>query len=505
MQQNIKHSLNIKQRLLVFGVVSVVTTILVGFIGYSGIATVDESMDQIVVNSTAQRNHLEADMMHDALRGDVLAALLAAAQNNVSAIDAIQKDLQEHSATFRSKLAENVALPLAREVKDALTAAIPAMENYIKTSGVIIEKSAVSYQQATNMMHKFNQDFDALADAMGSLTDKIEANSAGAQEVGDASVISSKRLIVSLGALAAVVMTIFATMLSLGITRPLGAMQHAATELRDGDGDLTRRLPDFGHNELGDTATAFNGFLEKMHSVLLEVRTAVENMSSASNEISASAQTLSQGSSEQAASVEETSASMEQMSASINQNAENSRATTEIATKSAREAKDGGQAVAETVTAMGQIADKIGIIEDIAYKTNLLALNAAIEAARAGEHGKGFAVVADEVRKLAERSQSSAQEISGLADESVTIAERAGGLLEVMVPNIQKTSALVEEITAASEEQQSGVEQVNNAISQLETVAQTNASASEELAATSEELSAQSAQLKQTVGFFKLD
>ena len=147
MQLNIKHGLNIKQRLLVFGVVSVVTTILVGFIGYSGIATVDESMDQIVVNSTAQRNHLEADMMHDALRGDVLAALLAAAQNNVSAIDAIQKDLQEHSATFRSKLAENVALPLAREVKDALTAAIPAMENYIKTSGVIIEKSAVSYQQ----------------------------------------------------------------------------------------------------------------------------------------------------------------------------------------------------------------------------------------------------------------------------------------------------------------------------------------------------------------------
>lgn len=289
------------------------------------------------------------------------------------------------------------------------------------------------------------------------------------------------------------------------ITKPLAAMRAAADDLRDGDGDLTYRLPDFGKNELGDVANSLNGFIHKIQGVMLEVRSSVFNMATASEQVSQTSQSLSQSASEQASSIEETSSSIEQMSASIAMNAENAKVTENIANKSSEDAEHGGAAVAEAVTAMTNIAGRITMIEDIAYKTNLLALNAAIEAARAGVHGKGFAVVAEEVRKLAERSQVAAQEISDMAKGSVDISQSAGALIEKIVPDIKKTSDLVQEISAASEEQSAGVVQVGAAIVQLDKVAQITASGSEELAATAEELSSQASQLEEIVGFFKLD
>src|SRR6185369_454479 len=229
---------------------------------------------------------------------------------------------------------------------------------------------------------------------------------------------------------------------------------------------------------------AIKGMATKLAQVVGDVRASAEALSSASEEVSATAQSMSQGASEQAASVEETSASVEQMTASITQNGENAKVTDGMAIQSARQASEGGEAVRSTVSAMREIAKKIGIIDDIAYQTNLLALNAAIEAARAGEHGKGFAVVAAEVRKLAERSQVAAQEIEQVASGSVSLAEKAGSLLDTMLPNIKRTSDLVQEITAASEEQSAGAGQINSAMSQLSQTTQMNASSSEELAAT---------------------
>ena len=250
---------------------------------------------------------------------------------------------------------------------------------------------------------------------------------------------------------------------------------------------------------------ALQSMVTKLKDVVREVQTAADNVASGSQELSASAQQMSQGATEQAASAEEVSSSMEEMTSSIKQNADNSIQTEKIAMKSAADAKTGGKAVTETVAAMKEIATKINIIEEIARQTNLLALNAAIEAARAGEHGKGFAVVAAEVRKLAERSQKAAGEIGSLSTSSVEIAEKAGDLLEKMLPDIQKTAELVQEISASSKEQDTGAEQISKAIQQLDSVIQQNASASEEMASTSEELSSQAEQLKDTISFFTID
>jgi methyl-accepting chemotaxis protein len=267
-------------------------------------------------------------------------------------------------------------------------------------------------------------------------------------------------------------------------------------------GNLAVRI-DLNAGDTTSMLSAINGMVAKLSQIIGEVKSAGDALSNAAGQVSQTAQSLSQSSSEQAAAVEETTASIGQMTASINQNTENAKVTDSMASKSSDEAGEGGDAVKQTVEAMQQIAGKIGIIDDIAYQTNLLALNAAIEAARAGEHGKGFAVVAAEVRKLAERSQIAAQEVGELAASSVRMSDKAGKLLDEMVPNIRKTSALVQEIVIASQEQSVGVGQINSAMGQLNQATQQNASASEELAATAEEMGGQAEQLQDLMRFFR--
>ncbi|QSQ38705.1 methyl-accepting chemotaxis protein [Xanthomonas translucens pv. hordei] len=269
------------------------------------------------------------------------------------------------------------------------------------------------------------------------------------------------------------------------------------------DGDLSCKVQGRYEGAFADMQRYVNVTIDTLTGIVNEVNGNAATLASASEQLSATAQSLSQAASEQAAGVEETSASLEQMTASISQNSENAKVTDGMAAKASHEAAESGEAVRKTVAAMKEIARKISIIDDIAYQTNLLALNAAIEAARAGEHGKGFAVVAAEVRKLAERSQVAAHEIGDVAGSSVDLAESAGRLLGEMVPSIRRTSDLVQEISAASEEQTSGVGQINCAVVQLNQTTQQSAANAEELAATAEEVSSQAEQLQVLMNFFK--
>jgi methyl-accepting chemotaxis protein len=297
---------------------------------------------------------------------------------------------------------------------------------------------------------------------------------------------------------------IFSGMNQLNATSEQGLVDVAEVLGAFAQGDLDKRIERDYQGLFGQVKDSVNTTAENLSRVIGEVRSAADALTGAANQVSDTAKNLSQAASEQAASVEETTSQIDVMSASISQNSDNAKITDGMATKTSREAVDGGSAVSQTLVAMKQIAAKIGIVDDIAYQTNLLALNAAIEAARAGEHGKGFAVVAAEVRKLAERSQEAAKEIGDLAGSSVSTAERAGKLLDEIVPSIQKTSELVREIAAASAEQSESVVQIGGAMGQLSKATQLNASASEELAATSEELSGRAEQLQQSIAFFNI-
>jgi methyl-accepting chemotaxis protein len=287
------------------------------------------------------------------------------------------------------------------------------------------------------------------------------------------------------------------------VVRPLHEVAEVARHLGEGHLDVRSSLA--SHDEFGALAARVNALIERLVEVITEITQATVSVSSASTELSASAQELSQGATEQASTLQEISSSLEGVDNSVKANAHSAQSTAQAAREVSARAEEGGKAVEETVTAMRQIAQKIQVVEDIAYQTNLLALNAAIEAARAGTQGKGFAVVAGEVRKLAERSQQAAHQIGELAGRSVAVAENAGRLLGEIVPSVRRTSELIREIAAASQEQTSALHEISTGVRQLEEVVHQNVSASVELAATASALATQATALEQLVGYFRIE
>ncbi len=295
----------------------------------------------------------------------------------------------------------------------------------------------------------------------------------------------------------------FGILLGGHFVKPLQEIIEVTHELHHGN--LHVRTDIHRKDELGKLAGQVNSFVDKLSEVIRQIRGATASVSTASGELNSSAQQLSQGATEQAGTLQQIASSLQSVDNSVARNAQHAKDTARTANQASAQAEKGGEAVQETVIAMREIAQKITVVEDIAYQTNLLALNAAIEAARAGSQGKGFAVVAGEVRKLAERSQAAAQQIGELAGRSVAVAENAGQLLDRTVPMIRDTSNLVQEIAAASQEQMAAIRQINVGVSQLNEVVQQNAAAGHELASTSYDLATQSTTLQHYVEFFQVD
>lgn len=497
------YNLKISNKLLIGFMIIAFVAGAVGFIGVVNIRKIDAASTMMYEKITlpiAEMGNVSTDFQR--VRVNLAKILLETDKNKIEKfnddIKQLSAEITKSSEEYEKTILDADGRALYKEFGDTRSVFRPLI-------GKIVELAAAGRKDEAAALYNGEATTAAMAElaAINKLVDyniKMAKETAAKNASLSASAVTFTITMAVGGIILAICLGVFIARI---ISQPLREAVEVSNKLADGD--LTVSFSAKSKDETGQLLTAMWNMVEKLKVVVVDVKNAADNVAAGSQELSSGSEEMSQGATEQAAAAEEASSSMEQMSSNIRQNADNATQTEKIAVKSADDAKEGGKAVSETVHAMKEIAGKISIIEEIARQTNLLALNAAIEAARAGEHGKGFAVVAAEVRKLAERSQLAAGEISELSASSVQVAEAAGEMLIRMVPDIQRTAELVQEISAACKEQDSGAEQINKAIQQLDQVIQQNASASEEMASTSEELASQAEQLQSTIAFFRVD
>ncbi len=488
-----------------FALVTLTFLLLLVFVAYA-FRTEHGTTELILANYVpATSNLYSAD--RDLQQALVAERTMIAADPNSDLFKTLLSDHAENKQQARDRVDKFFSLIQDDKLNALMNAYKPLRETWEAATDQVValaKKPDNSARQEALLLStgEASTDFEAMRHQLDLMQDRLEEILAAKREAAASNFKTTSFTMM----LTATIGVVLAIALSIALFRSINTpLQIAANAVRQlAEGDLSFRNHDRRRDEFGQLLGAMDESMKRLSQTVTDILSTSEALTSASTQVSATTQSLSQATSEQAASVEQISASVEQISASVKQNADNAKITDGIATKASTQASEGGGAVGQTVDAMRLIAEKVAIIDDIAYQTNLLALNAAIEAGRAGEHGRGFAVVASEVRKLAERSRVAAQEIDGLARSNVQLAERAGELLTEMVPAITKTSDLVQEIAASSIEQSTGLAQVNTAMLQINRVTQQNAAAAEELAATAEQTNDQSLHLQQLMAFFKV-
>ena len=497
------YNLKVSSKLLLGFIFISLIAAAIGFVGISNINTISDNSLSLYEKTTVPLGILgDVRENFQKMRVNILYGLRSTDVGDINKYFAKISELNNLIDVDLNKIKNTISDDVKKDVLESIQ---KTKTNYINVAAqlekLLIQKDNVALNSLLQGDVKtVNAEMQASFDNLALLQVKAAGETSDSDTKTSNSAVRIMTIFLIVGVLIAIGLGIF---ISRIITNSLKKGLKLAELVAEGD--LTEKLDVDQKDEIGQLASALNRMVDKLKEVVESVKAASDNVSAGAQELSSSSEEMSQGATEQAAAAEQASSSMEQMTSNIKQNADNAQQTEKIALKSSLDAMEGGKAVAGTTEAMKEIAGKISIIEEIARQTNLLALNAAIEAARAGEHGKGFAVVASEVRKLAERSQTAAAEINKLSASSIKVAEKAGELLIKIVPDIQKTSELVQEITASSNEQNSGAEQINSAIQQLNQVIQQNASASEEMASTSEELLSQAEQLQSTISFFRLD
>ncbi|MDO9315763.1 MAG: methyl-accepting chemotaxis protein [Burkholderiaceae bacterium] len=508
--------MKLRTQILVLGLFGATLASISGGIGLLGVSRLGGSIDGAIQAGSALQTSQNADMMHDAVRGDAQLAYLGALDKNAAQIAEAKAGLADHTKTFDEALSTLAAMSLTAESRSALVAVVPLVKKYLDAAAHVISAAAVDLGQAKGELPAFQAAFSELEERMAALSESIEKNGAGVIADAQSNVQRTQALVIASLLLGAALIVAAALALARNMTRPMAHAVEVAGQLAQGD--LTSDITPSGNDETVQLLQSMAGMQTNFSRIVLGVKANAETMAMASKEIAVGNLDFSNRTEQQASSLQQTAATMEQLGSTVRTNADNARQANQLASGASAVAVKGGDVMGQVIATISgindsskKIAEIIGVIDGIAFQTNILALNAAVEAARAGEQGRGFAVVAGEVRSLAHRSAEAAREVRTLVHASVerveagtVLVDEAGKTMQEIVSAIRRVTDIVAEISAATSEQSTGISQLGEAVSHMDQATQQNAALIEQSAAATESMSKQARELVESVAAFKV-